>query len=212
VVSELAAAGATVSIDTMHRRVAEAGVNAGARLVNDVSGGRADPTMLAAVAAMEVPYVCMHWRGHSLDMQSRAVYVDVVADVISELREQTEAAVSAGIRTDRLIVDPGFGFAKNGAHNWELLSRFEELDALGLPVLVGVSRKGFLGSLLPDREGQPRPALGRDDATVALTTLLALEQTWGVRVHSVRASRDAVAVVQRLLETRRSPSSSRLPT
>jgi dihydropteroate synthase len=209
-VSELAAAGATVSIDTMHPRVAEEAVKVGARLVNDVSGGRADPGMLGAVAELDVPYVCMHWRGHSRDMQSRAIYGDVVGDVISELREQTEAAMAAGIRPDRLIIDPGFGFAKTGQHNWELLSRSAELDALGLPVLVGVSRKAFLGSLLPDPEGHPRPALERDEATVALTALLALEGTWGVRVHSVRGSRDAVAVVQRLLDTRRSPLSGRL--
>jgi dihydropteroate synthase len=205
VVSELAGTGATVSIDTMNPRVVDEAVAAGARLVNDVSGGRAHPEMLATVAALGVPYICMHWRGHSEDMQSRAVYDDVVAAVVSELAEQIDAARAAGIRADHLVVDPGFGFAKNGGHNWEILRRLDEVDALGLPILIGVSRKRFLGSLLADPQGQVRPARERDDATLALTTLMALRQTWGVRVHSVRASRDAIAVVQQLLDTERSP-------
>jgi dihydropteroate synthase len=200
VIRELADRGATVSIDTMDPSVVEQAVSAGAGMVNDVSGGRAHPDMFATVAGLGVPYVCMHWRGHSLDMQSRAVYDDVVADVLAELREQTEAALSAGVRRDHLIVDPGFGFAKNGSHNWEILRRLDELDELGLPVLIGVSRKGFLGSLLADAAGN-RPPLGRDDATLALTTLMAQRNAWGVRVHSVRSSRDAIAVVQRLTDT-----------
>jgi dihydropteroate synthase len=198
VVRELAVTGALVSIDTMRAEVAGAAVAAGARLVNDVSGGRGDPGMLAAVAEIGVPYVCMHWRGHAEDMQSRASYGDVVAEVAGELLAQVEAALAAGIRRDHLAVDPGFGFAKTGEHNWELLQRFGELDALGLPLLVGVSRKAFLGSLLTGPGGTPRPAQERDAASAALTTLLAVRGVWAVRVHAVRPSRDAVAVVQRL--------------
>jgi dihydropteroate synthase len=208
VVTELAATGAAVSIDTMHAHVAQQAVAAGATLVNDVSGGRADPEMLSVVAGLDVPYVCMHWRAHSDQMQSRARYQDVVTEVVEELREQVEAAVRAGISSDHLILDPGLGFAKDGGHNWELLRRLDELSALELPLLVGVSRKSFLGSLLSDPEGQPRPALQREDATVALTALLAWAGVWGVRVHSVRPNRDAVAVVDRWQDTECSPASA----
>ena len=201
VVSELAALGAVVSIDSMHAEVVRQAVAAGARLVNDVSGGQADPGMLDLVAELGVPYVCMHWRGPAVDMQRRAVYGDVVADVVAELAARLEAAVRAGIRRDHLILDPGFGFAKNADHNWELLRRLGELEALGQPLLVGVSRKTFLGSLLADASGDARPAPERDCATVALTTVLAQRQVWAVRVHAVRPSRDAVAVVQRLQDT-----------
>jgi dihydropteroate synthase len=199
VVRELVAAGACVSIDTMRAAVAEAAIAAGARLVNDVSGGRSDPGMLGLVADAGVAYVCMHWRGHSEDMQSRACYADVVAEVIAELRTQLEEAGRAGVATDKLIIDPGFGFAKTGEHNWQLLQRLEEFDILGRPMLAGVSRKTFLGRLLANTDGSPRPAKERDDATTALSTVLALRGVWGIRVHSVRASRDAIAVAQRLL-------------
>jgi len=198
VVEQLAAAGAVVSIDTMRAEVAARAIEAGAALINDVSGGRADPDMLPVVAAARLPYVCMHWRGHSVAMQRRAVYADVVSDVTSELRAQVEAALAAGIDPDRLVVDPGFGFAKTGEHNWTLLQRLEELDVLGLPVLVGVSRKAFLGALLAAPDGSPRPAAQRDDASAALTALLASRGVWGVRVHTVRPHRDAVAVAERL--------------
>jgi dihydropteroate synthase len=199
VISELAAAGACVSIDTMRAEVAEPAITAGARLVNDVSGGQADPAMLRLVAESGVGYVCMHWRGHADDMQSKASYDDVVTEVIAELRTQLGAAASAGVAAEKLIIDVGLGFAKTGEHNWQLLQRLEEFDVLGRPMLVGVSRKTFLGRLLAAADGSPRPARERDDATTALTALLALRQVWGVRVHSVRASRDAVAVAQRLL-------------
>ena len=201
VVKELAAAGACVSIDTMRPPVAAEAVSAGARLVNDVSGGRADPTMLSIVAQAGVSYVCMHWRGHAQDMQNRAHYTDVVTDVLAELGEQVSAALAAGITADRLIVDPGFGFAKTGEHNWQLLQRLDELTALGLQLLAGVSRKTFLGTLMADADGVPRPPRERDDASVALTTVLAMHRIWGVRVHTVRANRDAIAVVTRLLGT-----------
>jgi dihydropteroate synthase len=200
VVRELAAVGACVSIDTMRAAVAAPAIAAGARLVNDVSGGKADPGMLALVAESGVPFVCMHWRGHSGDMQSKASYVDVVTEVITELRTQLDAATRVGVAPNKLIIDPGFGFAKTGEHNWQLLQRLEEFDVLERPMLAGVSRKSFLGRLLAGAEGTPRPAKERDDATTALTAVLALRRIWGVRVHTVRASRDAIAVAQRLLE------------
>ena len=198
VVSELAAMGTVVSIDTMRPRVADEAVASGARLINDVSGGQADPDMLPLVAGLGLPYVCMHWRGHSTDMQSRATYGDVVADVIVELGRQVASVMEAGITKDKLIIDPGFGYAKTGEHNWQLLQRIDELAALELPVLAGVSRKTFLGTLLAAPDGSPRAPKDREDATVALTTLLASRGIWGVRVHSVRASRDAIAVVNRM--------------
>ena len=202
VIRELAATGACISIDTMRTTVAEQAIADGARMVNDVSGGKADPAMLQLVAESGVPYVCMHWRAHSDDMQSKAKYVDVVSDVIAEMRSQLEAADRAGIASDKVIIDPGFGFAKTGEHNWQLLSRLQEFDVLGRPLLVGVSRKTFLGQLLADADGSSRPPKQRDDATTALTTALALRRVWGVRVHSVRASRDAIAVAERLLKER----------
>jgi dihydropteroate synthase len=178
--------------------VAEAALAAGARMVNDVSGGRADGEMLPLVARSDVAYVCMHWRGHATHMQDLARYTDVVAEVIRELSGQLATARAAGVADDQLIVDPGFGFAKTGEHNWELLQRLEELEVWGLPLLIAVSRKTFLGTLLRDGEGRLRPPRLRDDATLALTTEVARRGVWGVRVHSVRASRDAIAVVQRL--------------
>src|SRR5215207_8813494 len=198
VVSELAATGTVVSIDTMRPRVAAEAVASGARLINDVSGGQADPDMLPLVAGLGLPYVCMHWRGHSTDMQSRATYGDVVADVIAELGRQVDSVLEAGITKDQLIIDPGFGYAKTGEHNWQLLQHIHELAALELPVLAGVYRKTFLGTLLAAPDGSPRPPKDREDATVALTTLLASRGIWGVRVHCVRASRDAIAVVDRM--------------
>jgi dihydropteroate synthase len=200
VVRELAATGACVSIDTMRAAVAEPAISAGARLVNDVSGGKADARLLRLVAESGVPYICMHWRGHSEDMQSKASYADVVTEVIDELRTQLDAATRVGVGLDKLIIDPGFGFAKTAEHNWQLLQRLGEFDALERPMLAGVSRKSFLGRLLAGADGSPRPAKERDDATTALTAVLALRRIWGVRVHSVRASRDAIAVAQRLLE------------
>ena len=195
VVERLVAAGAVVSVDTMRASVARAALDAGAQLVNDVSGGLADPDMLPMVVEAEVPYVAMHWRGHSADMQTRARYDDVVAEVCAELSERRDAALAAGMDPQRLMLDPGLGFAKEPAHSWALLAALPELVALGAPLLVGASRKGFLGVLLADADGVPRPAAERDDATAAVTVLAARAGVWAVRVHDARASADAVRVV-----------------
>ncbi|MFF8970262.1 dihydropteroate synthase [Streptomyces sp. NPDC014995] len=198
VVRELAAAGATVSVDTMRAEVAARALDAGARLVNDVSGGLADPAMLPLMARAGTPYVVMHWRGHSAGMQANAVYDDVVTDVLDELRLRIDAALEAGIPPGCLVVDPGLGFAKTPDHNWGLLGRLGDVMALGHPVLVGASRKAFLGSLLADREtGQPRPARLRDAATTAVSVLAAAQGVWCLRVHDVASTADAVRVTAR---------------
>jgi dihydropteroate synthase len=198
VVRRLAAAGGTVSVDTMRAEVAARAIDAGARLVNDVSGGLADPEMLPLMARADTPYVAMHWRGHAAGMQANAVYDDVVTDVIDELRLRIEAALAAGIRPDRLIVDPGLGFAKESEHNWQLLTRLGDVVALGRPVLVGASRKAFLGRLLADpATGQPRPACRRDAATAAVSVLAAAQGAWCLRVHDVASTLDAVRVTAR---------------
>ena len=197
VVAGLVDAGAVVSVDTMRATVAAAALDAGATVVNDVSGGLADPDMLPLVAERGCAYVAMHWRGHSADMQSRASYTDVVREVGEELAARREAALAAGVRPDRLILDPGLGFAKLAEHNWALLRALPALAASG-PLLVGASRKGFLGALLAAPDGMPRPPDRRDDATAAVTVLAAQAGAWAVRVHAVRASADAVRVVAAL--------------
>ena len=197
VIAGLAEQGALVSVDTMRAEVAAAALDAGAVLVNDVSGGLADPAILHVVAERGAAYVAMHWRGHSDTMQQRASYADVVGEVRDELRLRVDAALEAGIAPGRLAVDPGLGFAKTADHNWELLQGLGALDELGLPVLLGSSRKSFLGALLAAPDGTPRPALDREDANVALTTLAGLLDVWAVRVHEARASVDALAVVAR---------------
>jgi dihydropteroate synthase len=197
VITALAEHGALVSVDTMRAEVAESALEAGATVVNDVSGGLADPAILRVVAEHDAAYVAMHWRGHADTMQQRARYADVVGEVCDELRQRVDAAIAAGVAPDRIAVDPGLGFAKTAEHNWELLRHLPALDALGLPVLVGSSRKSFLGALLADEDGQPRPVLDREDANVALTTLAGLLGVWAVRVHEVRASVDALKVVAR---------------
>ena len=206
VVRELVAAGATVSVDTMRHEVAAAAVEAGARIVNDVSGGLADPDMLRTVADLPATYVAMHWRAHSHEMGEHATYDGgVVPTVAAELAGRVEAALAAGIEPGRLVLDPGLGFAKTGAHNWELLadvlSPSSALRALGHPLLVAASRKSFLGALLASASDGPRPVTDREDATVALTALLARAGVWCVRVHRVRANMDAVAVAARLAGT-----------
>jgi dihydropteroate synthase len=198
VVRELAAAGVTVSIDTMRAEVATRAIELGARMVNDVSGGKSDPAMFGVVAGAGLPMVIMHWRGHSDRMQEMTTYGDVVRDVISELRPQIDRAETAGIPAERIVVDPGIGFAKNADHNWTVLARLEEIVWLGYPVLVAASRKTFLGRLLADpTTGEDRPPDGRDAATAVLSALIALAGAWCVRVHQVPASLDAVRVAAR---------------
>jgi dihydropteroate synthase len=199
VIRELSALGALVSVDTMRHEVAEVAVSAGARIINDVSGGLADPQILRVAADAQTGYVAMHWRAHSDQMQHHVQYdAGVVATVIVELGQRVDAALAAGIDPGRLVLDPGLGFAKTPDHNWELIAGLDRLQALGFPVLVGSSRKSFLGTLLADATGAPRRVEDREQANVALTTLAAHAGVWGVRVHDVRASMDAVRVVERL--------------
>jgi dihydropteroate synthase len=198
VIRDLVAEGVRVSIDTTRATVAEAAVEAGATVVNDVSGGLADPRMAAAVASLRVPWILMHWRGHSDRMNDLASYEDVIGEVRAELVARVDAAVLAGVDPGLLVLDPGLGFAKTAAHNWALLRRLDVLVALGFPVLVGASRKRFLGELLADAGGAPRPTPGRDGATAAITALAAHAGAWGVRVHDVDGSMDAVAVAAAL--------------
>jgi dihydropteroate synthase len=196
VIKELAAQGITVSIDTMRAEVAAAALADGARMVNDVSGGRADPNMAALVADAGVPWILMHWRPVSAARPHEVPdYGDIVADVKTELLQSVDAATAAGVDPARLVIDPGLGFAKTAQHNWELLRALPELVATGIPVLVGASRKRFLGSLLADAHGV-RPPGGRETATAVVSALAAWHGVWGVRVHDVRATVDALKVVE----------------
>ena len=197
VVTELVRAGLPVSIDTMRAPVAEFALNAGVQLVNDVSGGLADPDMPRLVAAAGVSFVVVHWRGHSHDMYSRAVYADVVAEVRDELARRVDAVVHAGVDPGRIVLDPGLGFGKRPEHNWPLLTHLAEIGTLAgrsFPVLVGASRKRFLGNLLAGPDGTPRPFAECDGATVAITALAAAAGAWCVRVHQVPLNADAVRV------------------
>ena len=201
VITGLASENVPVSVDTMRAEVAHAALDAGARLVNDVSGGLADPEMPRLVARAGVPYVVMHWRGHSHQMQDRAVYADVVTEVCEELRRRVDAVVAEGVDPSMIVVDPGLGFAKLAEHNWALLvnlARLASLDGVGLefPVLVGASRKRFLGRLLAAPDGTPRSFAGSDDATVAVTALAAAAGAWCSRVHEVPGNSDAVRVAE----------------
>jgi dihydropteroate synthase len=184
VIAELAKYGARISIDTMRASTAETAVKAGASIINDVSGGLADPDMLQTAARLQVPYIAMHWRGQSKDMNSKAIYNDVVIDVISELQERITAALDAGIEVGNLIIDPGLGFAKDGEHNWEIIDSIDSFVDLGYPVLVGASRKRFLGGDSPDE---------REQATIDLTKRLATTGVWAVRVHSVKPHKEVLA-------------------
>lgn len=202
VVTALAQAGLTVSIDTMRAPVAEVAIGAGAKLVNDVSGGLADEGMVPLIATANVPYVVMHWRGQSADMQTRAVYADVVGEVIAELAERVRVLTAAGVDPELLVLDPGLGFAKFASHNWALMTRLREVSRLPcpgapFPLLIGASRKGFIGRLLGKPAGQPRPFEQCDDATVALTALAAVSGAWCVRVHAVPGNADAVRIAAR---------------
>ena len=203
VISALAAEGAVVSVDTMRAEVAGAALTAGATLVNDVSGGLADPAILAVVADAGAPYVAMHWRAHSDHMRDFAVYDGpggVVEAVRAELAARVDAMLAAGIAADRIVLDPGLGFAKRAPHNWELLAGLDRIADLGHPVLVGASRKSFLGDLLAGPDGAPRRVDQREAANTAVTVHLARAGVWGIRVHDVRASHDALRVVARLEE------------
>lgn len=195
VVAGLARLGIPVSVDTTRAAVATAALEAGAVMVNDVSGGLADPRMASAVADAGVPWVLMHRRGESRDMYAEAVYDDVVADVRRELCRRVDAALAAGVAAERIVVDPGLGFAKHPEHDLALLAGLDRIVELGFPVLVGASRKRFLGSLLAPAGGPPRPPADRDDATLATSVLAAHAGAWGVRVHDVAGSADAVRVV-----------------
>jgi len=194
IITELVELGAVVSIDTMRAATARAAIAAGATYVNDVSGGLADKDMATLIAANPaIQYIAMHWRGHSKEMQNLATYKDVVREVKAELEERVEDLLRAGVSADQIILDPGIGFAKTAEHNWELLRNLDRLALLGFPLLVGASRKRFLGDLLERSNTDDR-----DFATVALTTELARQGIWGVRTHSVRPHRDAIAVVAEL--------------
>ncbi len=202
VVESLVGAGVPVSIDTMRAEVAAAAVSAGACLVNDVSGGLADPQMLPWLATSSVPYVAMHWRGPSDVMEDLATYDDTVGEVRHELSERLDDLRRAGVDLDRVIVDPGLGFAKRSEHNWQLLRDLDALTALGQPLLIGASRKRFLGDLLAGPDGEPRGLEDRDAAGDAITALAASAGVWAVRVHEVRGSRDAVLVARAWKEGR----------
>ena len=184
VITELAKHGATISIDTMRASTARAAVKAGAAMINDVSGGLADDAMLQTAAELKVPYIAMHWRGQSKDMNSKAVYGDVVNEVIAELNERIDAALDAGIHKDKLIVDPGIGFAKDAEHNWAIIDAIDRFVAMGYPVLVGASRKRFLGGDSPDQ---------REQATIELTKHLGTTGVWAVRVHSVKPHKEVLS-------------------
>lgn len=194
VITELAELGITLSIDTTRANIAQAAIGAGATIVNDVSGGLADLKMAALIASNPtIQYVAMHWRGHSKDMQKAAEYKNVVSEVRDELEDRVIALTKSGVLPEQIILDPGIGFAKTSEHNWELLKNIDRLNLLGFPVLVGVSRKRFLGDLL----GAPSED-DRESASIALTTYLAKAGVWGVRTHSVKPHRDAIAVVEEM--------------
>jgi dihydropteroate synthase len=192
VIRALSDSAAIISVDTMRARVAAEAVEAGAHIVNDVSGGLADPAMAEFISAARIPYVVMHWRGHSDEMSQHATYKKVTKEVRKELSQRIEDLVRRGVDFEQIILDPGLGFAKEPEHNWTLLHEIEELEKLERPLLVGHSRKRFLGELLNDR-----PAKAREYATVAVTSLLAERKIWGVRVHDVRSNRDAIETVSR---------------
>ncbi|MFC8595455.1 dihydropteroate synthase [Streptomyces atroolivaceus] len=196
VVRGLATEGVTVSVDTMRAGVAEQAVAAGAVLVNDVSGGLADPGMIPVVADAGVPFVVMHWRGFSESMNSRAVYGDVVGEVVAELTTRMEAVIEGGVDPEKLVIDPGLGFAKDAAQDLALVAHLDRLRDLGRPLLVAASRKRFLGHVLADGGAAPPPARERDAATAAVSALSAAAGAWAVRVHAVRPTADAVRVAR----------------
>ena len=200
VVSAISSTGVAISIDTMRVEVARAAVAAGACMVNDVSGGKADSEMLGYVATLNTPYILMHWRGPSNVMNTLTDYNDVVVDVTKEISDQVTVAVAAGIARERIAIDPGIGFAKTVDQNWPILKHLDVLEELGLPILMGASRKKFLGELLA-KNGEARDSDERESATTAISTLMAARGLWAVRVHDVRSTSDAIAVVDRIAKT-----------
>ncbi|MFJ3193285.1 dihydropteroate synthase [Streptomyces griseoviridis] len=196
VVRGLASEGVTVSVDTMRSSVAEQSLAAGAALVNDVSGGLADPAMIPVVAASGAPFVVMHWRGFLAGATVRGVYDDVVTEVVDELHARVDAVLAGGVAADRIVVDPGLGFSKDAEHDLVLLAHLDRLLGLGHPLLVAASRKRFLGHVLAGPQGAPPPARERDAATAAVSALAARAGAWAVRVHEVRATADAVRVAR----------------
>ena len=193
-----------VSIDTMNSSTAGLAIHYGADYINDVSGGLADPEMFSVVAAGKAKFILGHWRGHSDNMDKLAQYEDVAREVVAELSEQVAMAVAAGVSRDRIIVDPGLGFAKDMGQNWELVARLDELERLGLPILVGASRKRFLASALDPQNPATVSMPRRDVATAVLTALLLQRKLWGIRVHNVQATNDAIQVVAALKQAEQS--------
>jgi dihydropteroate synthase len=189
-----------VSIDTMNASTARLAVEAGADIVNDVSGGLADAEIFDAIADLDCKYILGHWRGHSDVMDDLTGYSDVAREVVGELAEQVSMAVASGISRERIIVDPGLGFAKNLQQNWDLVARLDELEHLELPILVGASRKRFLAHALDRENPQAVDHMRRDVATAVLTALLLQRKLWGVRVHNVQTTVDAISVVAALKE------------
>ena len=187
-----------ISVDTMNHETAVAAVEAGTDIVNDVSGGLSDPKMFAAVAPTSARFILSHWRGHSDQMDTLNQYDDIATDVIAEISEQIAVAVANGLSRDRIIVDPGLGFAKDLKQNWELVARLDRLEQLGLPVLVGASRKRFLAGVLEEDDPASVGNGRRDLATAVLTALLLQRKLWGVRVHNVQATVDAIKLVEAL--------------
>ena len=194
VIKELVKDGAVVSVDTMRAEVAKEAIAVGATYINDVSGGLADEKMAKVIASNpKVQYIVMHWRGHSKNMQEQVIYKDVVKEVKEELDERVASLLKAGVSNEQIILDPGIGFAKESEHNWQILQNIDRIQLLGYPLLVGVSRKRFLGELINAKNPNDREA-----ATIALTTELARLKVWGVRTHAVKAHQDAISVIERM--------------
>ena len=192
------ASGAKISIDTMNSQTAKAAVACGAEIINDVSGGLADDNMFAVAAESDAMLVISHWRGFSDRMDTLNEYQDIARDVATELAVRVEVAIADGVKREKIVIDPGLGFAKDMQQNWKLVARLDELEKLGLPILVGASRKRFIaGTLEPDEAGEVSNSR-RDLATAVLTALLLQRKLWGIRVHNVLATTDAIDVVEAL--------------
>lgn len=194
VIRELASSGVAISVDTTRARIAEAAIAAGAHIINDVSGGLADPEMDRTAAETGAVFIAMHWRGHATVMDDLEHYDDVYVDVKRELMQRIDQLLAAGVQAHQIVLDPGLGFSKSGANNWPLLAHTADFVELGFPVLIGASRKRFLGQLLSESSGEPVAPTARDDATAAVTALSVANGAWAVRVHNVKSSSDALKV------------------